>query len=155
MLLFTFLLAMVQPKLAGTWTLVSVVNIRADGTRVEPYGEHPAGLLVLDAEGRYSIQIYRDGRPKFAANDKNRGTDDEYRAAVQGCNTHIGRYRVDGDVLTFRIEHASFPNWEGTEQKRTFSFDGDTLTYVVRTPTNGGAETAEVSWRRTMPRSTP
>src|SRR5260221_10536269 len=146
MILISLLLALASPKLAGTWTLVSVVNIRADGSRVEPYGEHPEGVLMFDDGGRYSIQIYRVGRARFASNDKGRGTDSENRAVVQGSNTHCGRYGVGGDIITFRIEHASFPNWEGTEQQRSFRLNADDLTYTVRTPTDGGAQTAEVTW---------
>jgi hypothetical protein len=141
-----------EPKnpLAGTWTLVSVDNVLADGTRTQPYGPSPQGLLILDAGGRYSVHIFRPNRPMFASNDKSRGTPDEYKAAIQGSNSHFGRYAVDAAnrVITFRIEHASFPNWEGTEQKRTFTLEGDELKYSVRTTTTGGAEIGEVVWKR-------
>jgi hypothetical protein len=46
----------------------------------------------------------------------------------------------------FKIEHAMFPNWEGTEQKRKFSISGDELTYHVPTASAGG--TSELVWRR-------
>ena len=136
--------------LAGAWTLVSVVNILPDGTRTEPYGPAPQGLLLLDAEGRYSLQIFRAGRAGFASGDKNRGTAEEYKATVEGTNSHFGRYAVDraGGVITFRIELASFPNWEGTEQKRSFSRTGTELRYSVPTTTNGAGVTGEVVWRR-------
>src|SRR3954453_5975281 len=82
-------------SLAGTWTLVAVDNVKPDGSRIQPYGPHPDGLLVLDAGGRYAVHIFRPGRPRFAANDKSQGTPEENRAAVQGTNTHFGRYAVD------------------------------------------------------------
>lgn len=146
--------AMAQPKkfskLVGTWTLVAVDNILADGKRVQLYGPEPQGRLMFDAEGRYSLQIFRAVRPKFAANDKSKGSPEEYQAAVQGSNAHFGRYSVEGtDSITFHIEHASYPNWEGTEQKRSFKIVGDRLTYIVSTPTTGGtAATGEVVWQR-------
>lgn len=137
----------------GTWTLVSVANVLPDGTRVEPYGPDPQGLLMFDAEGRYTLQIFRAGRAGFASGDKSRGTAEEYKATVEGTNSHFGRYVVDpaSRVITFRIEHASFPNWEGTEQKRTFTRAGDELRYTVPTTTNGAGVTGEVVWRRTGP----
>ena len=94
-----------------------------DGSRVHLYGPSPSGLLMFDAGGRYGLQIVSAGRPAFAANDKGRGTADEYQAAVQGSNAHFGTYAVDQaeGTITFRIEHASFPNWEGTEQTRAFT----------------------------------
>jgi hypothetical protein len=136
--------------LTGTWTLVAVDNVFPDGRRIQPYGPHPEGLLTLDAGGRYSVHIFRPDRARFASSDKGRGTAEEYQAAVQGANTHFGRYQVDEAqrVITFRIERALFPNWEGTEQKRTFELHGDDLRYTVRTTTTGGTEVGEVTWRR-------
>jgi lysophospholipase L1-like esterase len=136
--------------LVGTWTLVLVDNVLSDGSRVHLYGPRPSGLLMFDAGGRYGLQIVSAGRPTFAANDKSRGTADEYRAAVQGSNAHFGTYAVDQakGTITFRIDHASFPNWEGTEQRRAFSLVGDHLNYTVPAPTTGGGAVGEVEWRR-------
>jgi hypothetical protein len=137
-------------KLAGTWTLVLVDNILPDGSRVELYGPSPQGILIFDAQGNYSLQILRASRPKFAANDKSQGTPEEYKAAVQGSNTHFGKYTIDdgAGTITFYIEHASYPNWEGTEQKRLFTLTNDELKYTVPTPTTGAGATGEVVWKR-------
>lgn len=136
--------------LVGTWTLVSVDNVLADGRRVEPYGPNPVGMLTLDAGGRYSVLIFRPDRARFLSNDKSRGTPEENQATVQGTNSHFGRYAVDGEkgVLTFKIDHASFPNWEGTEQQRSFELKDSVLRYTIRTTTTGGTEVGEVTWRR-------
>jgi lysophospholipase L1-like esterase len=136
--------------LVGTWTLVLVDNVLPDGNRVHLYGPSPSGLLMFDAGGRYGLQIVSAGRPAFASNDKSRGTADEYQAAVQGSNAHFGTYAIDQatGTITFRIEHASFPNWEGTEQKRAFSIVGDHLKYTVPAPTTGGGAVGEVEWQR-------
>jgi hypothetical protein len=136
--------------LVGTWTLVSVDNILADGRKVEPYGPNPVGMLTLDAGGRYSVQIFRPDRARFLSNDKSRGTPEENQATVQGTNSHFGRYAVDAEkgVLIFKIDHASFPNWEGTEQQRSFELKDGVLRYIVRTTTTGGTEVGEVAWRR-------
>ncbi len=138
------------PQLAGTWTLVSVDNLLPDGRRIQPYGPHPVGQLTLDARGRYSVLIFRPDRARFGSNDKNRGTDEENRATVQGTNSHFGRYSIDETqrTLTFHIDHASFPNWQGTEQRRSYTLTGDELRYTVRTTTTGGPEIGEVTWRR-------
>jgi hypothetical protein len=137
-------------KLVGTWTLVLVDNILPDGSRVELYGPSPQGILMFDARGNYSLQILRANRAKFAANDKGQGTPEEYKAAVQGSNTHFGKYTVDETTgtITFYIEHASYPNWEGTEQKRLFTITNDELKYTVPTPTTGAGATGEVVWKR-------
>jgi hypothetical protein len=135
---------------AGTWALVSVDNILADGSRVQLYGPEPVGLLMFDADGRYSLQIFRRGRPRFASGDKSQGTAEENAAAVQGGNAHFGRYTMDAArrTLIFHVEHASFPNWEGADQARPFALNGDELTYTVPAPTTGRGATGEVVWRR-------
>jgi hypothetical protein len=142
----------VDPRLVGTWTLERVDNVLADGTRIPLYGDHPQGLLVFDAQGRYALQILREGRPRFASGDKAKGTPEENWAAVAGNNSHFGRWEVNaaGGSLIFRIDHAFFPNWEGTTQVRTFTLEGAELRYTVPTPTTGGLVRGEVIWRRAM-----
>ena len=137
-------------QLVGTWSLVLVDNVLPDGSRIHLYGPHPSGLLMFDAGGHYALQIVSAGRPPFAAGDKSRGTPDEYRTAVQGSNAHFGRYSADQaeHTITFRIEHATYPNWEGTEQKRSYSLVEDRLTYIVPAPTTGTGATGEVVWQR-------
>ncbi len=137
-------------SLVGTYKLAVVDNIQPDGSRVHLYGDDPQGILTLDSNGRYALQIYRQGRPKFAAKDKAKGTPEENQAAIQGCNAHYGRYTVDPQkhTITFQIEHASFPNWEGNSQTRHYQLDGNRLTYVVDTPTTGGNVKGEVVWER-------
>jgi hypothetical protein len=142
--------AQAAADLTGTWQLVAVDNILPDGKRVKLYGDDPVGRLVFDADGHYALQMMRVGRPRFAGNDKNNGTAEENRAAVQGINTHFGRYEVrpDEELVVFRIDHASYPNWEGTAQERLFSLQGEVLTYTVPRPTTGAGATSEVVWRK-------
>lgn len=140
-----------KDQLMGTWTLVLVDNVLPDGSRVRLYGAEPQGLLMFDGKGRYSLQILRAGRARFASSDKNQGTPEENQATVRGTNSHFGRYAVNEaeHTLTFHIDHASFPNWEGTEQRRAFALTGDELKYSVPAPTTGGTGTiGEVQWRR-------
>jgi hypothetical protein len=107
-------------NLTGTYELVAVDNIVADGSRIHLYGDSPKGILMFDVMGHYTLQIFSEGRPRFAAGDKSKGTDEENRASVKGCNAHYGTYKVEGANIIFNIEHASFPNWEGAQQKRPF-----------------------------------
>jgi len=136
-------------QLAGNWTIVSINDERPDGTKVPLYGANPVGLLVFDARGRYSLQICSSGRPKFAANNRNKGTPEEYQAAVKGCNPHWGRYSIDqkDKAIVFKIDHALYTNWEGTEQKRKFTLTGDELKYSVPNPATEAANPV-VTWKR-------
>src|SRR3954469_3315303 len=141
-----------EPMLAmqGTWTLASAYEIQANGTRSTNYGEHAQGLLMVDAAGRYSLQIFRPDRRKFASGAKPTGTPDEFRDAVLGSSTHTGRVHVDAPNhhLIFDIDTASFPNWEGTQQIRDYVFENDTLTYSVPASASGNSTIAYSVWKR-------
>ncbi len=134
--------------LAGSWTLVAADLLHPDGTRTSDYGAAPKGLLLIDAQGRYSLQIFKSERPRFASGDKKSGAPAEFEAAVMGSSTHFGTLDVDASahVLTFRIDGASFPNWENTQQRRSYQLDGEQLSYRVPARPDG---TVPVSlWRR-------
>jgi hypothetical protein len=135
-------------SLAGTWTLVAADVIHADGTHARDYGAAPKGLLLIDAQGRYSLQIFKAERPRFASGDKLTGTPAEYEAAVLGSSTHFGTISVDpaDGTLTFHIENASFPNWEGAQQQRHYELNGDELSY--RVPPRPDGNTPISIWRR-------
>jgi hypothetical protein len=134
--------------LTGSWTLVAADKESADGTRIQDYGTAPAGRLVIDAECRYSLQIFKRERPSFASEDKAKGTDAEFREAVLGSSTHFGSIEADAaaGVLVFKIEDSSFPNWRGTEQRRTYTLAGDLLTYRVPRRPDGSIPIS--IWRR-------
>jgi Lipocalin-like domain len=136
------------PSLTGAWTLVAADVLHPDGTRTSDFGAAPKGLLLIDAHGRYSLQIFKAERPHFASGDKLTGTPAEYAAAVLGSSTHFGTISIDpvGGILTFRIENASFPNWEGEQQKRHYELKGDELSYRVPPRPNG--DTPISVWQR-------
>ncbi|MFL6748446.1 MAG: lipocalin-like domain-containing protein [Sphingomicrobium sp.] len=136
--------------LEGSWTMESAYEILANGTRVTNYGEHPNGLMLVDRDGRYSIQIFRPDRPKFQSGDKTRGDPAEYRAAVLGSSTHFGRVKVDPlkQQLVFEVDAASFPNWEGKRQVRNYSYAAGILTYAVPASASGNGTIAWSVWRK-------
>jgi hypothetical protein len=141
-----------QPcPLAGTWTLKAAQVILPDGKHVtDPaYGDSAKGILIVDADGKYSLQIFRPDRPKFSSGDKKHGTPDEYASALLGMSTHIGHVQVDSAhaLLFFNIDYAAFPNWNHTVQTRKFRLSGNELYYEV--PPSAGSGTIAVSiWER-------
>jgi hypothetical protein len=135
--------------LAGTWTLVAADVLHPDGTQARDYGAAPKGLLLIDREGRYSLQIFKAERPRFATGDKFSATDTEYKAAVLGSSTHFGTISIDAaaGALTFKIDAASFPNWEGgVLQTRPYELRGDELSY--RSPPRPGGDIPISIWRK-------
>ena len=71
---------------------------------------------MFDENGRYTLILLRPDLPPFGSNNRTAGTPEENRAVVQGSIAHFGTYAVEGDTLVFRVEAATFPNWNGAEQ---------------------------------------
>ena len=53
-----------KEQLVGSWTVVSQEETAPNGTKAQPYGANPKGVLILDAGGRYSAALGRPDRPK-------------------------------------------------------------------------------------------
>jgi hypothetical protein len=137
-----------KDQIVGTWTLVSSDTVQPNGTRSPTFGSNPKGIAVFDSGGRYVFTFINSSLPKFAGNNRTTGTPDENKAVVQGTLAHFGRYTVNEaePSLTLHIESSSFPNWVGTEQKRTFTVAGDDLKWI--TPAASGGGSAELVWKR-------
>ena len=137
-----------QGRFVGTWMLVSETAHQGDKTS-EPLGPNPLGSIMFDQGGRFMLLIARPGLPKFDANKRDAGTPEENKAVLAGLLAFIGTYTVSeaDQVLTLHVEASTFPNWVGTDQKRSFTFVGDEMKWTNRTPAIG-AEVVEVVWRR-------
>jgi hypothetical protein len=131
----------------GTWTLVSAITER-DGNKSDTFGPNAKGVLMFDANGHYMITFIGANLPKFASNNRATGTADENKAVVGGSLAHFGTYTVNevDKNFTYRIDTATFPNWDHSEQKRSFAIAGDELKYTVASASAGGAAT--VIWKR-------
>lgn len=134
--------------LQGTWTLVAADKVLPNGETTRDYGANPKGRLVVDAEGRYSLQIFKSERLRFTSDNKADGSVDELRSAVTGSSTHYGTVTIDerANVLVFAIEASSFPNWEGTTQRRQYTLAGAELRYRVPPRADGSIPVSV--WRR-------
>ena len=134
-----------KEQLVGTWTAVSWEQKKSDGTRLKQFGASPSGIAFFDAGGRYIISVMRSDRASFASNALWQGTAEENKVTAEGTQTYFGTYAVDeGDrSIAIHIEGSSFPNWNGTDQKRFVSISGDQLTLTIRLPS---AEDVEVVW---------
>jgi hypothetical protein len=140
--------AQTTKDLVGTWTLVSNVTEQG-GNKTDTYGPNPKGILIVDANGRYVLAIARADLPKIASNNRTTATPEENKAIVQGSITHFGTLSVNAadKTITFKIEtYTTFPNADGTEQKRPFTVTGDELKLTVPAASGGGTATAV--WKR-------
>jgi hypothetical protein len=103
---------------------------------------------MFDANGHVAAVLMRADLPKFAANNRNQGTAEEHKATVQGMLAWFGTYTLNGTDLMLHIEGSSFPNWNGSDQKRTnLTISGDELKWMQPAPSVGGAPFVVV-WKR-------
>jgi Lipocalin-like domain len=139
--------AQTAKDLVGAWIAVSNVAEQG-GVKSEPYGANPQGMLIFEADGRYGLILSRKDLPKFASNSRTNGTADENKSVVHGTIAHFGQYTVSpaDKSIVFRIELSTYPNFNGTEQKRSFELVGDELKYTL--PAFSGGGTAVAVWKR-------
>ena len=124
-------------SVVGTWRLVRAVARDADGNELPtPYGGHPAGRVMLGADGRM-MAVTCDGRREIPGGGKR-----EY-------SSYCGNYTFDGKQLVTRVDAASDPSRLGSDQVRDVRFEGDLM--VLRPPprTYGGSvEQRELFWEK-------
>ncbi|MFC4763343.1 lipocalin-like domain-containing protein [Dyella koreensis] len=150
-------LAAEASPLQGTWTLTAAGSITSDGKQVPAFGPNAEGRLIVDAQGRYTLQIYRG-----SAEPADKEQPAKVFKAAQLVSAHYGRISLDTQkhLLTFSIDAAYSPhwnesgnytpNWNGTVQTRPYTINGDDLSYQVP-PTPGNPDTAISVWHRVSP----
>jgi hypothetical protein len=141
-------LAEASGDLRGTWMLVSSVTDK-DGKKTEQFGSGATGMMALDAGGHFMLTIIGPGLPLFASNNRAGGTPEENKAVMSKTIAMIGTYAHNpaDKTLTFKVESSTFPNWNGTSQKRVIvAVSKDELKYITPTASSGGVGT--VTWRR-------
>jgi hypothetical protein len=132
----------------GTWTLVSV-TLEKERKKTDLFGPNPQGQITFDPNGRISMIITRSDLPKFASNNRHAGTPEENKAVVEGSIAYFGTYSVSetDDTCAIHIESSMFPNWIGTNQKRSFTISDDELKWTTPTVSLGSGTALDV-WKR-------
>jgi hypothetical protein len=115
-----------KEQLVGTWKIVSVDNTRPDGSIKQIFGPNPRGIAVFDDHGNTVVVLMRSDRAKFAADNRDLGTPEEYKATVQGTHAYFGRYSVieAEKTLVFHNEGNTFPTRRVSIQNDLFRSRG-------------------------------
>src|SRR5262245_39654679 len=130
----------------GTWSLVTNDTVRPDGSRAPTFGGKATGMLIFGNDGRFIYLFGREELPKFASNNRTMGTPEENAAVVKGSIATYGTYSVADKTFTLKIEHSTFPNWNGAEQTRTITVSGDELKW--NNPAGSGGGVTELVFKR-------
>ena len=135
-----------KDQIMGTWSFISTVNTRPDGSKVDPWGPGATGSLIYTPNGRFAFMIVRADIPKF---ERDKGTPEQFKAAAQGVTAYHGTYTVDetNKTIVHRVIGSSFAAFNGTEVKRTVtSVTADELRYTI--PTSSFGTTVDSTWKR-------
>ncbi|HWR73490.1 MAG TPA: lipocalin-like domain-containing protein [Nitrospirota bacterium] len=127
-------------QIQGSWILVSMQN-EQDGKRTDVFGPNPKGSIMLTHDGRFSIILMSANLPKFAVNNRKKGTAEENQAVVQGSVAFFGSYSVVNEkenMVQLNIESCTFPNWTGEVQKRIMVVKGDEMNFTTPAAAIGG-----------------
>jgi hypothetical protein len=119
--------------LAGSWSFISSINTRKDGSVVDRWGANPSGMLMFDNSGHFSQIIT--------------GSESRMFGAKTFCA--FGGYTFDGASgnLTLRFDGCSIAKAIGSvQERRIILLTADELRYI--NPMTTSDTTAEVLWKR-------
>ena len=132
----------IDPRILGTWKLVSTKGIDDDGmAQPPPYGPAPNGVVCFQPDGRMYC-VLCDGRSVLPEGESRQ------------FMSYAGNYTFDGTTLTTRVDASSDQSRIGGDQVRTACFENDGL--VLSPPRRlyaGVMQRQELVWKRVNPAS--
>ena len=107
-------------QLAGSWKLNSWTIQVIGGEATEPFGPNPKGRAVFASDGYVVFVI-------VAANRKPAANDGESAALLKTLLAYTGKFTIDGDKFTTKVDMSGNELLTGQDQVRFFKLDGDKL----------------------------
>jgi hypothetical protein len=140
----------IKELLPGAWIFVGAVAENPDGSKAEPFGTNPKGIIIFTGDSHFSLFQSRADVPKIATNDRAKATPEEATGVVRATIAYYGIYSVNETekTLSVRIDGSTFANLiAGPEQKRIItSLTAEELKFTnPRTP---AGVTLQTVWRR-------
>ena len=117
-------------QLAGSWKLNSWTIQIIGGEITEPFGPNPKGRAVFTPDG-YVVFVIAAANRKPAANDE------ESAALLKTLLAYTGKFTIDGDKFTTKVDISWNELFTGQDQVRFFKLEGDRLT--IRTAEQASA----------------
>lgn len=120
-------------RLVGTWSFVSSINTRKDGSVVDRWGANPSGMLMFDGSGHFTQII----------------TGSESRMFGPKTFAGFGTYTFDSasSVLTTQFSGCSIAKVVGSVlERKILVLTTEQLKYI--NPVTTADTSAEVLWKR-------
>jgi hypothetical protein len=130
----------IKSQIVGSWDTVSVMQERADGTKVDLFNGRVSGQQIYTSDGHFSQMNFQTDRAKVAAGNRQNPTPEEAVNLYKQSYSLFGTYTVDeaAGTYTITITNSSFPNEIGNTQARKTTFKGDEMVFVNPAPASGG-----------------
>jgi hypothetical protein len=139
----------IPSQLVGTWRLVSnTLEEVASGRKTDLMGKDPIGFITYGADGRMMILQVRSDRVKPQGPVP---TPSEAEALFKSFLGYAGTYSISGTTITHHVELSWNEAWTGTDQVRTFSFEGDRVTLATEAsadPIHGIVGVRRLVWEK-------
>jgi hypothetical protein len=138
-----------ESDLYGLWKVTGCLRQVVGTDEITmPMDAHPNGFLELRPDHRALYIVTAEGRKPFSKPP----TPEEFRDKFITMSVFAGTYEVAADKITFHVEVGQFPDWVGTDIRRTPDLNGKVLHYTttpIRTPAPDG-KTGEAIFRLTL-----
>lgn len=143
----------IKDGIVGTWLFVSVVSQSDDGTRGEPFGGRPKGIIVFNPDGWFSLFQSAESLPRLAASDRAKATPEEAMAVVRNSIAYYGTYTVDEAAreLSLAIEASTYANLIGGGAQRRIVTALTPTELAFDNPRTPNGVTLQTRWRRASP----
>jgi hypothetical protein len=147
-------------SVVGTWQLASIYEEDGTGEDSPMFGFNPAGLLVLDAAGHFSLQIVDDLQWNKECHRAN--AMGPRAKAGPAMLAYFGSYVIDPDggsssadgaaslgTIQLHVDHGLHLNWEKPDRTADVTVSGDRMEFVSSiAPTPTGASYSRLVWQR-------
>ena len=117
-------------QLAGSWKLNSWTIQIIGGEVTEPFGPNPKGRAAFTPDEYVAFII-------VAANRKPAANDADSAALLKTLMAYTGKFTIDGDKFTTKVDMSWNELLTGQDQVRFFKLEGDKLT--IRTAEQASA----------------
>ena len=157
MRVLAFLLILMGPLdvaaqgIEGRWKLRAAEDLRGDGTVARyPWGRNPVGSIVVQGGSCY-VQIMSSDVPSFTGTTAI--TEQMAATLLSSYIAYSGPCTVNTaeSSVTLKVEAAWRANYVGTEQKRFFKIEGNTM-FFGPAPNSMKAEGGPLTRRLTLER---
>jgi hypothetical protein len=113
-------------SIVGVWKLTSLTRQDTGSGEAKPfYGERQGGYRIFTKGGHAFVFNVYTPRKKPAGPDP---TDAERAELFKSSSAYTGKYNVDGDKVTIRIDGSWVESWTGTDRVNVVKIAGNKMT---------------------------